>query len=80
MNPWKTLGTVLLVLLLVFLGGFGGCLAGGTIGDAIDTRNGTFGKGLEGSPYGLGLALLGWIGGMVIAGVLCALYLRRRKP
>jgi len=79
MKPRAKLAYAALFLFLVLISGFGGCSIGSNIGHSMDVQNGTFGKGLEGSPNELGLLLLGWLLGM-IAGIVIfvAIYRKRR--
>lgn len=68
-----------LCLFLVFSSGFGGCWIGSQIGHSMDVQNGTFGKGLEGSPNEIGLFFLGWILGMVAGIVAFVIIYRKRR-
>ena len=78
MKPQTTLAYIALFLLLVISSGFGGCLLGSKYGQSIDVKNGTFGKGLEGSGNEIGLMLLGWIAGMILGIVVFVVIYRRR--
>ena len=79
MNIWKGAASWLLFLIVPLLGAILGAYIGGGIGDAMDKRNGTFGKGLEGSPNGIGLLLLGAVLGAIIAALTLRAWYRWRK-
>lgn len=70
------LAQAVLFLCIVAYGGFSGCVAGSHAGRALDVKNGTFGKGIEGSSNEFIYMAAGWIGGMLAGIVACvALYL-----
>lgn len=72
------LAYIALFLFLVISSGFGGCLLGSEVGLSIDKKNGTFGKGIEGSGNEIGLMLLGWLLGIVLGIVVFVVIYRRR--
>lgn len=59
------LGYLALFLVLVVIGGFGGCLIGGSSGRSRDVKNGTAGKGLEGASH----EITGYVTGSVLGAV-----------
>ncbi len=67
----KLLIQSVLFFFVVNILGYGGCYLGSSVGYSIDVKNGTFGKGLEGSPYESGLMLLGWIVGLTAGIAVC---------
>ncbi len=71
---------VALFLFSVGMGGFGGCFLGSNVGLSMDKKNGTFGKGMEGSGNEIGLMLLGWIVGIVVGIVIFNVIYRKRHP
>ena len=78
MKPLTFLAYVALFLFLVASSGLGGCFIGSKIGLSMDVKNGTFGKGIEGSGNEIGLMLLGWIAGMIVGLIVFVVFYRRR--
>lgn len=75
MKPLQGLFTAVLVLLFVVAVGFGSCLAGGTLGAAIDSR---LGNGGGNEAYTMVLGLGAWLVGIIAAIVVASRYLQKR--